>query len=477
MKTGIVLAFIMLGVGLYLTLKLRFFTFTHIGRSIKQAFSSAGGRSGGITAFQAMTTALGGSIGTANIAGVALAIAIGGPGAVFWMWIAALLGMATKFAEIVLAVQYRHNGHGGAMYYIERGLGRRARPLAICFSVFGMLSALVGTALVQANTAAFAVSDMLAASGLGDTSMLVRIVTGIAISVLTGIVILGGSKRIGRFSERIVPFMAAAYIIASIMVISANSDRIATAFGRIFSSAFQIRPAAGGAVWAAISCGVSKGIYSNEAGIGSAPMVYAEADGSDPVRQGMLGIFEVFIDTIVMCTLTALVILTSDAAIPWGDADTSGTAIALNAFSGVLPRKAASAFLAAAVFLFAFTSIVGWSLYGIRCAEYLFGKGIRTPFRIAYLIAIPIGAVTGVDFAWKVAETLNYLMAIPNVIAVAALSKEVKAQTDEYKMFENRRRVLYNTAGKESKSHHAAKRKRKPERDKEHCDRKASLHL
>lgn len=441
----------MLAVGAFLTFKLGFFQFTHLGKSISGAFSGVfrkrGCKSGAlseeaarITPFQALATALGGSVGTANIAGVAGAIIIGGAGAIFWMWVAAFLGMATKLAEIVLAVLYRDKklGHGGAMFYIERGMGAKFRPLAVCFALFGALASLVGTALVQSNTVALAAYDMFVGFGCVIGPGTIRFATGCVTSALVGAVILGGMKRIGGFSEKVVPFMALAYIFASLVVVLFNADRLQDAFRSILNSAFDFRAAVGGAAGHAFSRGVSRGVYSNEAGIGSAPMAYAEAQGSDPVRQGMLGIFEVFVDTIVMCTLTALVILTSGVLIPWGERTASGTTLALSAFGSVFPSSVASVFLAAAILLFAFTSIVGWSFYGVRCAEYLFGSRAGMIFNVIYLLLIPIGAISSVSVVWAVGETLNYLMAMPNVIALVALSGKVKRAANEYKMFEKR---------------------------------------
>lgn len=451
----------MLASGAFLTFKTGFFQFTHLGESLKTVLGLRRVRSGStkknageISAFQALATALGGSIGTANIAGVASAIALGGPGAIFWMWMAALAGMATKFSEVVLAIRYRERDgtgsfRGGPMLYIKKGLGGRsgfvsaaATPLAGAFAVFGLLSSLFGTSMVQSNTIAMSAADSAAALGFTGNIGLIRLISGAATALLVGIVIIGGVSRIGRFSEIVVTLMALAYTICCIYVLTMRSEHIIPAFSSIIKSAFGLRPMAGGAVGYSFSAvfrvGVARGIYSNEAGVGSAPMVHACSSSTDPVRQGMYGIFEVFADTIVMCTLTALVVITSGTTIPYGDSTVSGTTIALHAFSTVLSKDVTSIFLASSLFFFAYTSIVGWSVYGMSCAEHLLGAASRRPFCIIYIVLIIIGAMMKVDFVWAAGETLNYLMAIPNTLALILLSGEIKRQTAEYRRFETK---------------------------------------
>ena len=440
------MAFIILFTGLYLTVRLRFFQFTHLGKAIASAFRRGDGRDG-VSPFQATATALGSSIGTANIAGVAGAIAAGGPGAVFWMWAAALFGMATKAAEIILAMKYRDTRvsppEGGPILYIERGLGRIARPLADAFALFGCAAAVVGTALVQSNTIALSVWDLVSGTGLSRRAVLAF--SGVAAAALTGAVITGGAKRIGRFSERAVPFMAALYISASLAVIIVFRGRLTRALGEIVSSAFGARGIAGGVCGIsfkkALSVGTARGVYSNEAGVGSSPMAHAGSAETDPVRQGLLGIFEVFADTMVMCSMTALVILTS--GVPLETGLVSGTALALSAFSAVFGRAAAP-FLSAAALLFAFTSLTGWSLYGERCAKRLFGCRSTAYYRAAYLAAIPIGAVVGMGRAWRIGEALTYLMALPNLVALILLSGEAAREVRLYKMFEKSSDRRYN---------------------------------
>ena len=437
------MALVMLGTGAFLTVRTGGFQFTRLLRSIRVSLSGGGSRRDGVTPFQAMATALGGSIGTANIAGVAGAIVVGGPGAVFWMWIAALLGMATKLCEIILAVRYG----GGAMKCIELGMGRRFRPLAMVFAAAGTLASLVGTALVQSNTIALSVFDITSGAGLRMGRAPVLLIAGAATAAFTAPVIFGGAKRIGRFSERAVPVMAGVYIAASLAVIMLNRHRLLPALGSIVSSAFGIRPAIGCAcgmgVRSALRTGVARGVYSNEAGVGSAPMAHANSGGTDPVREGMAGIFEVFADTIVMCTLTALVILTSGTPIPFGESGVSGTSVAASAFQGLFSGFSPT-FLSLMILVFAFTSIVGWELYGESCIRYLFGAKSILPFRIIFLLMIPVGAVVKVDTVWSIGECLNYLMALPNLIMLVSLSGEAAKEIREYKMFEKRRRRDYN---------------------------------
>ncbi|MBR3382469.1 MAG: sodium:alanine symporter family protein [Clostridia bacterium] len=446
---GSLMAFLTLGVGSFLTLRLGFFQFTHLGRALRLPFKRRSTK-GGVSPFRAMATALGSSVGTANIAGVAGAISLGGAGAVFWMWAAGLLGMATKLTEIVLAMLYRDSSSppvGGPARYMERGLGPFGRRLAAVYSVFGMSAALIGTALVQSNTIAEAGAGLAAALGVpvGQRALLITI--GAFASVLTGAVILGGVKRIGAFSERAVPAMALVYAAACAAVLLVNHARVPEAIAEIVRGAFRPDSAAGGAfglgMREALRVGVARGVYSNEAGVGSGAMAHASSDEKDPVRQGLMGVFEVFADTIVICTLTALVILTSGVPIPFGSA--AGAELARAAFASVYGEKTASLFLCASVLLFAFTSLVGWSFYGERCACALFGNRAALPFRAAFLLLIPAGAAAGTAFAWKLGEVFNYLMALPNLLALLLLSGEARRETARYKMFEKSPRRRYNS--------------------------------
>lgn len=447
----------MLVSGAFLTFKTGFFQFTHLGKSIKTVLAPDRTRTakakktpGELSPFQALATALGGSIGTANIAGVAGAIAIGGPGAIFWMWMAALAGMATKFSEVVLAMRYRERDGsggflGGPMHYIKMGLGERGRfmraiapALSGAFAIFGLLSSLIGTSMVQSNTIAMSAADSAAAFGFTGSTGTIRLISGAVTALLVAAVIIGGVSRIGRFSQVVVTVMALGYTVCCLYVLWINVERIGPAFSSIINSAFGLRPAAGGAAGysfaAVFRTGVARGVYSNEAGVGSAPIAHACSSSTDPVRQGMYGIFEVFADTIVMCTLTALVVITSLPKIP-SDPSVSGTTIALEAFSTVLSRDVTSVFLAVSLFFFAYTSIVGWSVYGMSCAEYLLGPAARKPICVIYIALIVAGAMMNVDFVWAAGETLNYLMAIPNIIALLLLSGEIGRQTEEYRRF------------------------------------------
>lgn len=419
-----------------MTVGLKGFQFTHLFSSIKSVFIKPK-KGDGITPFQAVSAALGGSVGTANIAGVAGAIVLGGPGAVFWMWVSAFAGMASKFCETFLAVKYR----GGAMRYIELGLGKKFKPLSYAFSVFGALASLIGTALVQSNTTALFSLEAARFFGIGLKRTPLLLFFGVLTALFASLVILGGAKRVARFSERAVPFMALAYAAASLAVIIMNRERLLPALESIFFSAFGIKPVsgcfAGLGIKKALRVGVARGVYSNEAGVGSSPMAHALSNDNDPVKHGMLGIFEVFADTIVICTLTALVILTSGIAIPYGESGVSGAGLVSSAFAGLFGRSS-SIFISVSVLLFAFTSITGWSLYGENCVKFIFGERSVTAYRIVYVLLMPLGAVIPTDAVWRMGESFNYLMALPNLLALVLLLKEVKEGVREYKTFEKR---------------------------------------
>ena len=453
---SILFSILMLSGGLAQTCKLRGFQFRHMRKSIKTALCFRNRVSGtsdasntGTTPFQAMASALGGSIGTANIAGTASAIAIGGAGAVFYMWLAAAFGMALKFSEIVLAIRFREKRgveyFGGPMSYIERGLGckrrcspiasRLAKPLALSYAVFTLLASALGTPLVQANTVARSAADALCAFDLKLSDTAVFAAAGLVCALLTGFVVIGGAKRIGRISALLVPFMALGYIVVCAAVLIKFRASIIPSFERIFKEAFGFRALGGGfsgiCVSKAMRVGISRGVYSNEAGVGSSAMAHASAQTNSPVKQGLYGIFEVFADTLVMCSLTALVVLSSGVCLP-SDPSVSGTSIALSAFSSVLGEKSASVFLSVSLLLFAYTSIIGWSVYGLSAAKYLFGEKAKTPFCVIFTLLTALGAFVRVDIAWKCGEIFNYLMAAPNVFALLLLSKEVKKEIGYY---------------------------------------------
>ena len=454
-----VFAIILLVSGIYLSNRHRWFQLSNLGASIRTCLDFRKQDRGikkksdqGLTPFQALATALGGSIGTANIAGVAGAIVIGGPGAIFWMWFAAIIGMGVKFSEIVLAIKYRErtdNGYiGGAMLYIEKGLGKRrdfigrhTKPLACCFAVFGALAALFGTTLVQSNTIALSACDLFFSVSPEANWGIIKLISGAITAVLVGIVVIGGVQRIGKASEIIVPFMALGYVLVCIIALYRFRSGIIPAFKLIFEGAFAVRSAAGGFVGfgivQAFRTGVARGVYSNEAGIGSAPMAHACANTTDPVKQGLYGIFEVFADTIIICTMSALVLLASNTSIPFGEASASGTRLMLFAFQSAFSGEWVGYFLSFSIILFAYTSILGWAVYGRQCISYLFGKKSEQPFAIVYTLLCIVGAIAQVDAVWTAGECLNFLMAIPNLLALILLSGEVRRESLAYSQFSN----------------------------------------
>ena len=424
---GPIMLTLLLGVGVYLSLGLKLMPWLKIGHGFKLLFSGQADKDKGeITPFQALMTALSATIGTGNIAGVATAIFLGGPGAVFWMWVTALFGMATKYGEAVLAVKYREvDEHGkrvgGPMYYIKNGLGDNWKWLGFLFALFGTVAAFGIGNMVQSNSVADA---------LNSNFHIDPLITGIVLSILVGLVILGGIKRIGDVAGMLVPVMAIAYILGSLIVIFANVEHIGGAFGLIFSSAFSGTAATGGfagaAVWAAIRFGVARGVFSNEAGLGSAPIAHAAAQTDDPVRQGMIGMLGTFIDTIIVCTMTALVILLTGA---WTSGETGASLSTLAYGQGISFGNYIVTF---GLVVFAFTTLLGWSYYGERCAEFIFGAGIIVPYRIVWIIAVMTGALIKLDFVWLLADVMNGFMAIPNLIALALLSPVIFKVTKEY---------------------------------------------
>jgi len=411
---------LLVGVGIYLTLGLRAITWRKLGFSLRllwRSRSSPIDDKGDITPFQALMTALSATVGSGNIAGVATAIYLGGPGAVFWMWVTALFGMASKYGEAVLAVHFRQvdelgNHVGGPMYYIQHGLGSRWRWLAILFSLFGALAAFGIGNTVQANTVAAAVESSL---------HLPAWVTGLVMAVFTGAVIIGGVRRLGAVAATLVPLMAISYIAGALIIILLHAEQVPTALVTIIHSAFTGSAAAGGfagsTVLMAIHFGVARGLFSNEAGMGSAPIAHAAAKTKDPVHQGLIAMLGTFIDTIVICTMTALVIILTGS---WTSGQT-GVALTSEAFNAGLVQGG-GVVVTLALILFAFTTLLGWSYYGERCAEYLLGVRAIYPFRILWVIAIPIGAMGNLGLVWTLADILNGLMAIPNLIALLALS-------------------------------------------------------
>ena len=431
------------GVGLLLSirtgfLQIRKFPYAMkvtIGRMLKKREAS----DGALTPFQAVCTALAATVGTGNIAGVAGAIAIGGPGAVFWMLISALLGMCTQFSEVTLAVHFREknaegNLVGGPMYYIKNGLKKQWHWLAYLFAAFGVLTVFGTGNATQVNTITTAIDSALYNYGVISEQNVstLNLVIGIILAVLIGLILLGGIKRIGQVAEKLVPFMAVIYIILAIGVVILNYRNIPTVFASIFKGAFSPASVTGGAVgsfFMSMKKGVSRGIFSNEAGLGTGSIAHACADTRKPVKQGFFGIFEVFVDTIVICTLTALVILCSGVPVGYGDA--AGAELTILGFTSTYGSWV-SIFTAIAMCCFAFSTIIGWGLYGTRCVEFLLGTRANRPFMILYALVAIVGATMELGLMWNIAETFNGLMVIPNLIAVFLLSGVVVRLVKEY---------------------------------------------
>lgn len=431
------------GVGLFLSVRTNFLQIRKfpyaIRTTIGRMFRKRNASDGAMTPFQAVCTALAATVGTGNIAGVAGAIAIGGPGAVFWMWISALLGMCTKYAEVTLAVHFREkntNGElvGGPMYYIKNGLDKKWHFLAYLFSAFGVLTVFGTGNATQVNTITTAVnSALLNYHLLGEDQVPTsNLIIGIVIAVLVGMILLGGIKRIGRVTEKLVPFMALLYVILGLGVIVIHAGALPSVFGAIIGGAFNPSAVTGGIVgsmFVSMKKGVSRGIFSNEAGLGTGSIAHACADTRKPVKQGMFGIFEVFTDTIVICTLTALVILCSGIAVPYGEA--AGAELTIRGFTSTYGSWI-SIFTAFAMCCFAFSTTIGWGLYGARCIEFLFSEKVTKPFMVVYSLVAIVGATANLGLMWSIAETFNGLMAIPNLIALFLLSGTVVKLTKEY---------------------------------------------
>ena len=422
-----------LGVGLYLSLRTRFLQIRKFPLAIRSTlgrmFQKKTAQDGAMTPFQAVCTALAATVGTGNIAGVAGAIAIGGPGAVFWMWISALLGMCTKFAEVTLAMHFRERNAqgdyvGGPMYYIKNGLSRRWYWLAVLYSVFGVFTVFGTGNATQVNTITASINTALSSYGMlpADAVTLCRWIIGVAIALILMLVLLGGIKRIGRVTERLVPFMALLYVALALGVVVLNAGRIPAVLGAIVTGAFSPMAVTGGIVgsfFTSMQKGVARGIFSNEAGLGTGSIAHACADTQEPVRQGLFGIFEVFADTIVICTLTALVILLSGVPVSYGQA--AGAELTISGFVATYGNWV-TIFTAVAMCCFAFSTIIGWGLYGARCVEFLFSSRAIAPFMVVYSLVAILGATADLGLLWSIAETFNGLMSIPNLIALFLLS-------------------------------------------------------
>ena len=432
-----------IGVGLVLSARTGFIQFRKFGYAIKNSigriFTKSEAKEGSITPFQAVCTALAATVGTGNIAGVAGAIAIGGPGAVFWMWISAILGMCTKFSEVTLAVHFRERNQegdyvGGPMYYIKNGLSKNWHFLAVLFSAFGVLTVFGTGNATQVNTITTAINSALlnfhviSQSSVGTTNLII----GIIVAILVALILLGGIKRIGQVAERLVPFMAFIYIFFALGVVVLNINHLPSVFGSIINGAFHPASVTGGVVgsfFMSMKKGVARGIFSNEAGLGTGSIAHACADTKEPVKQGLLGIFEVFTDTILICTLTALVILCS--GIPIGFGADAGAELTISGFTATYGNWI-SIFTAVALCCFAFSTIIGWGLYGARCIEFLFSSKVIKPFMLVYSLVAILGATVDLGMLWSIAETFNGLMAIPNLITLFLLSGTVVKLVKEY---------------------------------------------
>ena len=430
---GVPAMVLILGVGLWLScgsrfIQIRKFT-TAMRCTVGRMFCKERAQEGAVTPFQAVCTALAATVGTGNIAGVAGAIALGGPGAVFWMWISALLGMCTKFAEVVLAVNFRErNTHGdwvgGPMYYIKNGLSSKWHFLGYLYAALGVLTVFGTGNATQVNTITASIGTALQNYGLlsQDSVFGINLVIGIMIAIMVAMVLLGGVKRIGRFTEKLVPFMAVLYVILGVGVIAFNIEKVPAVLRSIFVGAFTPAGFTGGVVgsmFISMRRGVSRGIFSNEAGLGTGSIAHAASDIDSPVQQGYFGIFEVFCDTIIICTLTALTILLGAPAINYGVS--AGAELTISGFVNTYGSWV-SIFTAVALCCFAFSTIIGWGLYGVRCLEFIVGSKANTVFMVLYsLVAIP-GAIVNLDLLWGIADTCNGMMAIPNLIALFLLS-------------------------------------------------------
>ena len=433
-----------LGVGLYLSLRTRFLQIRKFPLAIRSTlgrmFQKKTAQDGAMTPFQAVCTALAATVGTGNIAGVAGAIAIGGPGAVFWMWCSALLGMCTKFAEVTLAVHFRERSKtgewvGGPMYYIKNGLGRHWQFLAVLYSLFGALTVFGTGNATQVNTIVTAIDTALTQYNVigADHIPTVNLVIGILCAMLVAMVLLGGIKRIGSVSEKLVPFMALFYIVLAVGVVGLNLPRLPYVLESIVAGAFNPAAFTGGTIgslFISMQKGVSRGIFSNEAGLGTGSIAHACADTKKPVKQGMFGIFEVFADTIIICTLTAMVILCSGTPVNYGTA--AGAELTISGFTTTYGGWA-SIFTAVALCCFAFSTIIGWGLYGSRFLVFLcHSDKVAKPFFVVYSFVSILGATVDLGLLWSIADTFNGLMSIPNLIALLLLSGTVVKLTKEF---------------------------------------------
>ena len=417
---------LILGTGIFLSLGLKGFTLTYIAVAFKQLFSKEEDSSSGeISSFQSLTTALSATVGTGNIAGVATAIFVGGPGAIFWMWVSAVFGMATKFAEAFLAIKYREKNElgetiGGPMYYIKNGLTSKFIVFAYLFAAAGMIAALgIGNG-VQVNSVSQVINNEF---GFSTFSI------GIVIAILVALVILGGIKSIGNITSKLVPVMSLVYILGGLLIIILNSSQVGYVFNLIVTSAFTSTAATGGfagaTVWMALRYGVARGVFSNEAGLGSSPIAHAAAKTNNPVKQGMISMLEPLIDTLIVCTITAFVILMSNQWV----GEINGAVLTVASFENLLANG--KYIVIFGLILFSFSTIIGWSYYGEKCVEFLFGSGVIIYYRILWIVIIPVAASIELNLMWLIADIMNGLMSIPNLIALILLAPVIFRQTSE----------------------------------------------
>ncbi len=444
---GIPALVLLMGAGIILTVGLKGFQFRKFGYAMKNTlgkmFTKQEAKAGEVTPIQALTTALAATVGTGNIAGITTAITLGGAGSIFWLWVSALLGMATKYSEVLLSIKYRERNAlgdwvGGPMYYIKNGLGKNWKWLGAVFCVLGGIASFgIGNA-VQVGNITSSINNAIQAfvPAAADHKMAINIVVALILMAIIGIVLVGGIKRIGEVTEFLVPIMSVIYIVACLIVVIANITKVPAVFGMIFQGAFSPQAVTGGAagvgVKMCIEWGVKRGVFSNEAGLGSAPIAHAASSESNPVKQGLYGIFEVFMDTIVICTLSGLTILLAldSSTLNYGVAgDTSLNAMALGSVFG---NKAGALIIAIGLSLFALSTALSWGLYGTRCWEFLLGEKAVRPYQVLYTLVVIISATMNLSLAWDIADTFNGLMAIPNLIALIALCPVVIKTTQEF---------------------------------------------
>ena len=444
---GPVMMVLLIGTGILMTCRMGGMQFRRFGHAMKNTlgkiFTKQEAAEGEMTPFQAVSTALAGTVGTGNIAGITAAVTLGGPGALFWLWVTALIGMATKYSEILLAVKFRERNEvgdwvGGPMYTITKGLGKKWKWLAVCFSIFAALAALgTGNAIQSGNIVSSIDTVILAFNPDFGSFTVVNLVIGLILAVAAAFVLFGGIKRLGSVTEKLVPFMAVVYIVACLAVVVFSAPALPAIFRDIFAGAFSPSGITGGAVgsmFVVISWGMKRGIFSNEAGLGTAPMAHATTSETVPAKQALYGIFEVFMDTIVICTLTGLTLLCGayHGGIDLNYGTMGETNLVAYSLGTLFTEKGGSLIIAIGLALFAFSTILGWALYGSRCCEFVFGTKAIKPYYVIYIICTVLGATVDLGVVWDISDTLNGCMAIPNLLAIVLLSGVVVKETKAY---------------------------------------------